>query len=213
MAAYHGRMAESGAPVSPIREQQRAFTRERLVRAGAEVFERKGYLAVTVDDIVGAAGASRATFYLHFRTKADVLNELGSRLVPEVQELYSDLDHVLETGSREAMREWMGGALRWMEHHRAVMAAADTAAFLEGPNSFRPTSSFVESMPRWLARWPPSRRHEAALRIALLIAQFRALFAFPLSDEAERPGGVHDGLVEAMTDIWLAGLTPPPDPG
>ena len=52
-----------------LREQHRVFTRERLIQGALEVFAHKGYVAATIDDIVAAAGASRATFYLHFHSK------------------------------------------------------------------------------------------------------------------------------------------------
>jgi AcrR family transcriptional regulator len=44
--------------------------------AALEAFGEKGYFPVTVDDIVTGAGISRATFYLHFDSKAAVLRTL-----------------------------------------------------------------------------------------------------------------------------------------
>ncbi|MFC5063814.1 TetR/AcrR family transcriptional regulator [Actinomycetospora atypica] len=203
-------MGEAGGTVS-LRGQQRAYTRERLVRAGAEIFERKGYAAATVDDIVGAAGASRATFYLHFRTKADVVIELNGRLAVEARAFYAELDEVLAGGSREAMRDWMARALAWMETNRAVMTAPESAAAFAGPESFRAVDAFVACMPRWLARWPERRRHEARTRIALLTNQFRAALAFRVPVDGEDAEFTADDVLDAMTDVWLAGLQPPDD--
>ena len=45
--------------------------RERILRATAATIREKGYQAVTVADIVGAAGVSRRTFYNEFSSKAD----------------------------------------------------------------------------------------------------------------------------------------------
>ncbi len=89
-----------------LREQQRVFTRERLIQGALEVFARKGYVAATIDDIAAAAGASRATFYLHFHPPQDIVAGLGSRMVPEVQQFYSELDDLLESGSRDEFRGW-----------------------------------------------------------------------------------------------------------
>ncbi|QJY45323.1 TetR/AcrR family transcriptional regulator [Pseudonocardia broussonetiae] len=192
---------------APLRVQQRAYTRERLLRAGAEVFDRKGYPAATVDDIVGAAGASRATFYLHFRTKSDVVAELGDRLLVETRAFYAELDGVLATGSRAAMRDWMARALQWMVDNRAVLTAADAFG---GPESYRSVDSFVERMPRWLERWPQARRHEARTRIALLTNQFRGVLAFEMPVDGEHGDFTRENVLDGLTDVWLAGLQPPP---
>ena len=213
-------MAEATPPGSTIREQQRAFTRERLLQAGEDVFARRGYTATTIDDIVGAAGASRATFYLHFHTKADVIAELGARLVPEVAQLYRELDEVLALDSRAAMRVWMVRAMTWMEEHRTVIAAGDAARLLEGPEASATTITFADQMPRYLARWPSEARRHARTRVALLTTQFRATFTFPFvegpEDESQvgsdTPDRAAADLVDTMTDIWLTALRPADGP-
>jgi len=43
------------------------------------LFERKGYQAVNVDDIVRVSGVARGTFYFHFPSKEDVLYEAVRR--------------------------------------------------------------------------------------------------------------------------------------
>jgi AcrR family transcriptional regulator len=64
------------APRESLREAQKQFTHERLLKAAVDEFTLKGYNATTVDDIVVRAGATRATFYLHFKGKADMILEL-----------------------------------------------------------------------------------------------------------------------------------------
>src|SRR5260370_33115463 len=91
----HASMPKAETAALSLREQQRVFTRERLIQGALEVFAHKGYVAATIDDIAAAAGASRATFYLHFHSKQDIIAEQGSRMEPEVQHFYSELDDVL----------------------------------------------------------------------------------------------------------------------
>ncbi|MFG1921983.1 TetR/AcrR family transcriptional regulator [Cryptosporangium sp. NPDC048952] len=67
------------APRSTLRDRQRELTRQTIFEAALEVFGNKGYHAVTVDDIVKRAGISRATFYLHFNSKATVLRGLRAQ--------------------------------------------------------------------------------------------------------------------------------------
>jgi AcrR family transcriptional regulator len=50
-----------------------ADTRERLLRAAADVFAERGYDGTRVADIAGAAGVSNGALYAHFASKADLL--------------------------------------------------------------------------------------------------------------------------------------------
>src|SRR5580700_2247094 len=48
-------------------------TRERLLRAAADVFAERGYDGTRVADIAAAAGVSNGALYAHFGSKADLL--------------------------------------------------------------------------------------------------------------------------------------------
>ena len=50
-----------------------AETRERLLRAAAEVFAERGYDGTRVVDIAAAAGVSNGALYAHFDSKAELL--------------------------------------------------------------------------------------------------------------------------------------------
>jgi AcrR family transcriptional regulator len=50
-----------------------AETRERLLRAAAEVFAERGYDGTRVADIAKAAGVSNGALYAHFGSKAELL--------------------------------------------------------------------------------------------------------------------------------------------
>ncbi|MDP1809023.1 MAG: TetR/AcrR family transcriptional regulator [Actinomycetota bacterium] len=50
--------------------------RAELLAAAAEVFVAKGFHDAKVSDVVTAAGVAQGTFYLYFKTKADVLLQL-----------------------------------------------------------------------------------------------------------------------------------------
>jgi AcrR family transcriptional regulator len=68
---------------SPVREQQAAHTRARIVEAAGELFETQGYGRTTVRQIAQAAGVAPDTVYAVFGTKIRVLTALlDARLVP-----------------------------------------------------------------------------------------------------------------------------------
>ena len=58
-------------PHQLAREEVLASQRGRMLEAMAGAVAEKGYIAVTVADVIGRAGVSRKTFYEHFRDKEE----------------------------------------------------------------------------------------------------------------------------------------------
>jgi AcrR family transcriptional regulator len=69
-----------------------ANQRQRILDAVADVVSLAGYQSMSVEDVVGAAGVSRRTFYDNFKSKEDAFltayDEIGSRLVLTVKAAY-----------------------------------------------------------------------------------------------------------------------------
>jgi AcrR family transcriptional regulator len=63
-------------------------TRARLREAALDLFERRGYHEVTVEEIATAAGVSHMTFFRHFATKERVL--LDDPFDPVIAEAVAD---------------------------------------------------------------------------------------------------------------------------
>jgi AcrR family transcriptional regulator len=59
--------------MSSLRERKRVRTRQALIDAAAELFERRGYDGTTIADIAAAAGVSTRTFFSYFASKEEVL--------------------------------------------------------------------------------------------------------------------------------------------
>lgn len=67
-------------------------TRERLIRAGVELFQTKGYHGVGIVEILQAAGAPKGSFYHHFpRGKEQLAVEAMAWLEGEVTAYLDDL--------------------------------------------------------------------------------------------------------------------------
>ena len=59
--------------MSSLRERKRTRTREALIEAAADLFERRGYDGTTIADIAAAADISARSFFSYFASKEDVL--------------------------------------------------------------------------------------------------------------------------------------------
>ncbi len=59
-----------------LRDKQKAEVKSAILRAGEGLFETKGYIETTIEEITTTAGIARGTFYNYFQTKEDLALEL-----------------------------------------------------------------------------------------------------------------------------------------
>ncbi|WP_369638708.1 TetR/AcrR family transcriptional regulator [Nocardia sp. JMUB6875] len=194
-----------------LREEQKRQTRGRLIEAATQLFTTQGYAPVRVDDIAAAVGCSRATFYLHFTGKPDVLRAIAEQgTLPSVQHFYEDLDHVLDSGSREEFAAWMRRAIDWFQEYKDLLPAWDEATALE-PEFREVAREGIMSLPNvmssYLSRWPADRQEEARLRIELLVAQLERFFTrWAMQGTIDVSA---DEAASVLTDIWFPALQTP----
>ncbi|MBH0775635.1 TetR/AcrR family transcriptional regulator [Nocardia bovistercoris] len=191
-----------------LRDEQKSRTRAALIDSARAMFGRQGYAAVRVDDIAAAVGCSRATFYLHFSGKPEVLRALADRtVVPKVLELCADLDRVLATDSRDEFAGWVARTVSWFDDFKDLLPAWNEAMALDP--GFREIAhegvrALPDAMPTYLRRRPPQDRAEARLRLELFVAQLERFFT-----RWAVPGVVEvspERAVEVLTDIWHPAL-------
>jgi AcrR family transcriptional regulator len=60
--------------------------REQILEHAAALFGKKGYHATSISNIVKSAGIARGTFYLYFKNKRAIFEELLDYLVVQIQE-------------------------------------------------------------------------------------------------------------------------------
>jgi AcrR family transcriptional regulator len=148
-----------------LRDQQRSFTRARLLESAAAIIAREGLTHATVADIAGNANASRATFYLHFKDKDDLLAALIDEVQPDVADYYSRLDEVIAGGDRLALRAWVVDALRWFAEHETTVRALEQALLTRSASFPLPASRFTTHMPKYAGSWPELDSGQAELRV------------------------------------------------
>ena len=77
--------------------QRGALTRQRLIQAAEQVFADLGYPDASIVKITDAAGVAMGTFYIYFRSKKEVFDELIRDLNRRVRQAMSEASSQGET--------------------------------------------------------------------------------------------------------------------
>ena len=80
-----------------------------MQEAGLEVFRRDGYYKASVDQIAELAGVSRASFYVYFSNKEDLLSALYADFIRDFTKVADSLQSLLPPYSAAAqeLRAWL----------------------------------------------------------------------------------------------------------
>lgn len=105
-----------GAPASKrvLRSQGRR-TMRKLLDAAMVAFDKRGYHATRVNDVVDIAKTSHGTFYLYFSNKEDLLRALVAEAASEGQKLYEAISTLPADG----------GAPNWEDVHTWTKAYSE----------------------------------------------------------------------------------------
>lgn len=91
-----------------LRQRQKQLTRETLLHEALRLFGDNRYQATTIDEIAAAAGTTRATFYLHFSSKTELMRALideADRILTEIDD--PPLRDVVASGEPRLIREYI----------------------------------------------------------------------------------------------------------
>ncbi len=200
-------------PAPTLRERQRARTRQLLIDAALELFEEKGYLQTAIEDICGAIGASRATFYLHFKSKRDVIVAKYFEDRPGFIARYEALDAIVNSRPAslgQEVRAWLADWLVWWQDNRALLSALREAAIVEPQilDELGDPTFLVDVMELYLSSYPGAQRARARLGVSLLEVMTSHAFNWVTLDRA--PVDV-EATLDFLAGLWaeaLLGRTP-----
>ena len=74
----------------PYPADYRRLTRDKIIRSARRLFNRNGFEAVSIDDVMADAGLTRGSFYSYFATKGDLYAEAITDILREKKILGSD---------------------------------------------------------------------------------------------------------------------------
>jgi AcrR family transcriptional regulator len=122
-ATTAARLGGQPAQERELRVQGRK-TMQRLLDAGRAVFEKQGFHAARVDDIVKAAKTSHGTFYLYFANKEDLFRALALDAMAAMETLGTQLGPVTaDAAGRSELRIWVGNFVDIYTAHGSVIRA------------------------------------------------------------------------------------------
>ncbi|MFL4479829.1 TetR/AcrR family transcriptional regulator [Paeniglutamicibacter sp. ORCA_105] len=189
--------------MATLREAQKQMTRRRLLEEGLAAFAEQGYSATTIDDIATRVGATRATFYLHFGSKA----ELVRALVERTDEMLTGIDNpslteVVASGDRAALKTWLERKFDQWPDIKDYVTVSHQAAAVEPDIQDSIDAWFDDAIGNMQAGLDEAGRFEAPSR------RIRCTLAFGelefLSVRWFRRGWVvdRDTALEIMTESW-----------
>jgi TetR/AcrR family transcriptional regulator len=114
--------------------------RDRLLEAAVEMFERKGYAATSVREIVEHAGLTKPALYYYFRSKEGILIAALELAVGELDRLLSDVAHA-SGSARSRLAGLCARALVASRSRSSLVRVAHAVAF--GPREAIPPFDFI----------------------------------------------------------------------
>lgn len=195
------------APLSR-RDRKKERTRGEIYRAATNLFLRRGFDAVTIDEICEAADVARATFFLHFPAKEALLTEYGARANQELAELIRKHRGSATSTLRIALKALTERALRHPDVVRMLAREVLSRAQLLLEEHQAQTENLVSLIGGVIARGQAAgefrRRIDPALAAVALCSTY-----FALIYEWARRGGRLDveGAIAQTLDVILHGLS------
>ena len=108
--------------------ERRPMTRQKIIRSARRLFNRHGFDAVSIDDVMADAGLARGSFYSYFDSKGDLYAEAVTHILNEKQLLSSDgisIDpHAVDNGA-QFIRDYLS-----LEHFEDIDGTCPLIAFL-----------------------------------------------------------------------------------
>lgn len=112
-------------------EKQRQANRAAIVAAAAGVFATKPYIHATIDDIIAAAGISRATFYFHFESKLALAFEIYESIAVDWLDHFDRLKQI-DLSDVGALTSWTRDLVQLYVDHGYVTPLVEQLAVFEG---------------------------------------------------------------------------------
>jgi AcrR family transcriptional regulator len=117
----------AGEDLPPEPTQKRSLEKRRRLKAAAlALFGEKGYEGASIEEIVQRAGLAAGGFYLHYRSKRQLLLALMDELLETMSQLELRPSGAwdVRSGLRQVLARGLAGDLKYLGAYRAFREAA-----------------------------------------------------------------------------------------
>ncbi len=140
-------------------------TRQMLREALVSLIEEKGFDALTVQDITDRAELNRATFYLHYQDKQELLvkslRDAIDELMADIGASTDEQGQLVFDGSSRPIKATFEHVAQHAQFYRVMLSAEGVPSFIAGVRDY-----MVEITLKWLkASQPDPRRSRVPLEI------------------------------------------------
>jgi AcrR family transcriptional regulator len=194
----------------------RAPDRDTIFNVAADLFERRGYRATTMQDLADQLGISKATLYAHAKSKTDVLVGIIEQWTRRMEE---DLDEAVRHPDpvqrvRILLRLWTRRSVS-MRAHRTVfeLCASDHELPPDVSVRYRDWEESMQGRLRALVELAQQLRVVRA-EVDATVAAVNLIYApYWAADRLVQPGVMDvETAVEQILDVLLYGLFNPDGP-
>ncbi|MGC1677660.1 MAG: TetR family transcriptional regulator [Candidatus Binataceae bacterium] len=173
--------------VQSRRDRKKERTRGEIYQAAITLFIRRGFDAVTIEDICEAADVARATFFLHFPAKEALLTEYLRRANEEIAAMLAKYRGSATAALRAAFKMLAGMAAQHPDVLRLVIREVLVRPPIRSRNE-QQTGDLIELLADVVRRGQASGEFRARVNpVAAALSAFAAFFGF-VSAWAQREG-------------------------
>lgn len=189
---------DAALPIVPFPNGRGRRARERLMEAMLLVSGERGYEQIAVQDVIEAAGASRATFYKHFKDKDDCFAQAHHDAANWlVRRLISDARR--QPTWRESLRIGMAELLEFCANQPLMARALFVETHAAGGAALAEHNLLMERLSHAIdgaRREIPSRQAPPPVTAAFMVGAIETLVRSKLmSDEPETAPEMLPGLL------------------
>jgi AcrR family transcriptional regulator len=195
-------------------DEDKERIRGRLLEAGRKRFTRYGVKKTTIEELAGAAGIAKGSFYLFFDSKEDLYVELLARAMPEVEKRVYGRSLAAADDPREAIVRFQQEIVREMEEDELIRRLVTNPEELEhlihsapGDDAWRWRLGLFPAVLEWVqAR---QERGEIVAEDAKVVASILGMIQFLPTHEDDLDPEIYPRLMKLMVQVIADGLTCP----
>jgi TetR/AcrR family transcriptional regulator, transcriptional repressor for nem operon len=91
----------------PDRRTKHETTREKIAESAGRLFNRHGFNAVSIDDVMADAGLTRGSFYNYFSSKTELYAQSVARVVVDAKREASNSHGAAQLGPDKIVRDYL----------------------------------------------------------------------------------------------------------